>query len=81
MEKIIEKDGKKTIENDSYWSTISTIRWKYIAEVIASMIIAMAIFTYSYMGKSLPKWFQIITIMASFWVFFPDLYESYIKEK
>ena len=76
-----EDKTEKTIENDGRWTTLSILRWKYIADFIALLIISQAIITYTYIDKSLPQWFIIITIMASFWVFFPGLYKEYLDAK
>ena len=84
-ERIIERqtDEKKEtrIDNDNLWTTLSVLRWKYIADISAVLIIGWGLVTYSLIDKSLPQWFQLIVIMASFWVFFPSLYAEYMQVK
>ncbi len=68
------KENKDTTE--SYM-----VRWKYINDIMSLLIIILAIFSYSFYNKSLPRWFQFIVILSAFWLFFPDLYEKYQKAK
>ena len=62
-------------------TTSANIRWKYINDSMALIIICFAIITYSFLRVSLPNWYKFIVIMSAFWLFFPDIYKEYLNAK